>query len=122
MMSSMPSRTLRGSAAALLLALAHVSPAHSAWLTHAVTRSSSGVARCASPLLMGKKPFKGGRLDDFLSAGEAEVWLPPAPEAWVPARRVLTRSCRSIHSPPSGQVRAVAVCAGGGGRMEDEDG
>ena len=77
----MPSRMLRGSAAALLLALAHVSPAHSAWLTHAATRSGPDVARCASPLLLAKKPFKGGRLDDFLSAGEAEVWLPPPPRS-----------------------------------------
>ena len=34
--------------------------------------------RCAPPLMLAKKPFKGGRLDDFLSAGEAEAKYGPS--------------------------------------------
>jgi len=47
------------------------------------TPASLASARCASPLLLAKKPFKGGRLDDFLSAGEAEAKFGPSRYAQV---------------------------------------
>jgi hypothetical protein len=55
---------------------------------------SAPPCRGGSPLMMAKKPFKGGRLDDFLAAGEAEVRYGPgryaavAEDAWkIEAKR-----------------------------------
>ena len=54
--------------------------------TVAAGRVSS--ARALSPVMLAKKPFKGGRLDDFISAGEAEAKYGPnryaavAEDAW----------------------------------------
>ena len=54
--------------------------------TVAAGRVSS--VRALSPVMLAKKPFKGGRLDDFISAGEAEAKYGPnryaavAEDAW----------------------------------------
>ena len=65
----------------------------SSTLSALVAMPSAGVAcqqrlRISSPCMLAKKPFKGGRLDDFISAGEAEAKYGPnryaavAEDAW----------------------------------------
>lgn len=63
-------------------------------LSAALLPTAPPPTRAGSPCMMAKKPFKGGRLDDFLAAGEAEARFGPgryaavAEDAWrIEAKR-----------------------------------